>query len=93
MRTGQRSRSQETMVSPKPEESISKRKKWAAVLNAAEPMSLMITEKGPLDGGTRETHEFKKPNPECGGFWNNDHISSKKICSKTKKKKEKKMDR
>lgn len=70
-------KSQESMVSPKPEESISKRKKWAAVLNAAEPMSLMITEKGPLDGRTRETppHEFEKPNPEYGGFWDNDHIS------------------
>lgn len=77
------------MVSPKPgEESISKRKKWAAVLNAAEPMSLMITEKGPLDGRTRETAplEFKKPNPECGGFWNNNHISSKKYVARQEKK-------
>lgn len=59
------------MVSPKPgEKSISKRKKWAAVLNAAETVSVMIKEKGPLDRGTREIppQGFEQPNPECGGF-------------------------
>lgn len=43
-------KSQESVVSPKPgEKSISKRKTWAAVLNA-ETMSLMITEKESLKG-------------------------------------------